>query len=230
MEEGPEAGERFVLRPRTHGRGLRFGVCLAAAVAIASLHGAAGASVTATEQGAPVFVDVDVVPERARASVVSVPRGIICRPACISRFARGAQVLLVAGSDSSWRFAGWSGECVGRSVTCLVIAEEDVNVSARFVRSTGQDVSGAAKDRHTLYVTGPSPRKGGKVESSPPGISCPPKCDQRYRKGTKVKLRAKPPRGRRGASWYGNAACGGNTCDVRMESDAHVAVVFGKSG
>jgi hypothetical protein len=224
MAEGSEAGEGDVLRSAKAGRLARLGACAAAACVLGSVHGT-GAGFGSAEQGAPVFLRVSVQ-GTAHGSVVSIPRGIDCRPSCVAKFRRGAQVVLVAGSRSSSRFTGWSGGCVGRSVSCVLVPDRNLNVAARFVPATGRDVGGAIQTKYWLYVTTSGP---GKVRSSPGGIDCPSRCEKSFRKGTAVTLRAVVPSGYT-IDWESlSASCSGDTCQARMDSNANVSVAFVKA-
>jgi hypothetical protein len=230
MAEGSKDGEADVLsstRARLVGQrrmATRFAVCLAVAFVLGSA-GGASVSYGSREQAAPALVRVGMQ-GTAHGSVVSIPRGIDCRPSCIAKFRRGAQLVLVAGSRASSRFAGWSGGCVGRSVTCVLVAADNTSVTARFVPATGHDVGGAIQTKYFLSVTKSGP---GKVRSSPHGIDCPSRCEKSFRKGTNVTLRAAAPNRYRVAWGSLSASCGDDSCVARMDANANVSVAFVKA-
>lgn len=65
--------------------------------------------------------------------VVSVPRGISCRPRCSSTFTNGTRLTLRAAPEKGARFVGWSGACRGRKL-CRITLVGNRTVRAGFRR------------------------------------------------------------------------------------------------
>jgi ELWxxDGT repeat protein len=73
-----------------------------------------------------------------------------------------------------------------------------------------------AADNHaalTVWTTGDGV---GVVTSRPPGINCGPDCGELFRRGRRVRLRARPAAGSVFAGWLGDEACGGGDLRVRQ--------------
>jgi hypothetical protein len=65
--------------------------------------------------------------------VVSVPRGISCKPRCSATFPHGTRLTLRAVPARGARFVGWSGACRGAR-QCRVTLTDTRAVRARFRR------------------------------------------------------------------------------------------------
>ncbi len=66
----------------------------------------------------------------------------------------------------------------------------------------------------------------GKVRSSPKGIACPPRCRARFRKGTKVKLTARPAAAWKFERWTGACKSKTSRCALRLTRSRRVRAVF----
>lgn len=60
---------------------------------------------------------------------------IACGEGCGFNVTQGTAATLQAKPDMGYRFAGWSGACVGPDPLCTVTVEDDVSVGARFVKT-----------------------------------------------------------------------------------------------
>lgn len=122
-----------------------------------------------------------------------------CEAGCTSLpLDAGQEVAVAAAPERGWVFDSWSGACAGRTPSCTVAVGGETAATATFVK---------AKTRLTLAVTG-----GGRVTSSPAGVSCPGRCTGSFAAAS-VRLRATPARGRRFVGW--SARCGRReTCVV----------------
>ena len=66
--------------------------------------------------------------------VRSTPRGLACRIRCAAPFTSFKAVRLSATPAKGWRFARWSGACVGKRQTCSVPMTKAASARAVFVR------------------------------------------------------------------------------------------------
>ncbi|CAK0779038.1 hypothetical protein CCP4SC76_6740001 [Gammaproteobacteria bacterium] len=161
--------------------------------------------------------------------VTSNPTGLDCSLAtgCSTSYGKGTVVTLTATPEAGYSFGSWGGACAGvTTATCPVTMDVDKVVTVTFVK--GSNLS------PTLTVSGGA--SFGRVTSSPAGIDCTlanTGCAASYAKDTTVTLTATPEVGYVFSSWGG--ACAGvatNTCQVKMDVDKVVTVVFiqGQSG
>lgn len=67
--------------------------------------------------------------------VTSMPAGIDCPGICSANFPASSEVTLTAAPDSGMTFAGYTGNCTGFDVACVVTASSEQNVTAKFVKS-----------------------------------------------------------------------------------------------
>lgn len=104
----------------------------------------------------------------------------------------GENISVRAVAKPGWKFASWSGSCSGSSPNCTFAIGGPASATATFVR---------APLRITVSVSG-----GGRVTSSPAGISCPRACSRTFAT-TRARLTARPAAGWRFAGWSG--ACHG---------------------
>jgi len=146
-------------------------------------------------------------------SVVSDPAGIDCGARCIAAFVPGTRVRMDARPKPGYRFAGWSGACVG-TATCTLDVDGNVAVQASFVA--------VAPGMESLTVRGGS---GGSVQSSPPGIACGSACSAAFARDTRVALFAVAQAGYRFAGWSG-ACSGSGACTVYVDDTAFVEARF----
>ncbi|MEN9800326.1 MAG: hypothetical protein RL653_4023 [Pseudomonadota bacterium] len=70
-------------------------------------------------------------------TVTSDPAAISCPTGCNGSFAPGTQVTLTAAPSAGSTFAGWSGGCSGRAVTCTLTMDASRSVTARFTAGGG---------------------------------------------------------------------------------------------
>lgn len=205
----------------------RISACLAVAAVLGGTHGA-GNGASSPESELPTKVVRVTVEGTAHGSVVSMPRGIDCGRGntCQAPFLRGTEVTLVAGSKRDSSFVGWTGDCVGSSALCVLVADRTASVKALFKPASGTDIGFEPLSRRWLYVT--APRMGGQIRSSR-GISCPGRCKIRLPKGALVTLQAFADRGYAQTVWGSHppGICRADRCEVKLlDSDVHVAVTF----
>jgi hypothetical protein len=162
---------------------------------------------------------------RAQGSVVSIPRGLDCKPSCFARFPRGTEVTLVAGSGPSARFVSWKGECVGRAVVCSVVADHQVSVVAVFAPAPYEDVGNLTQSKYWLRVSVAPPR-GGTVSSSPTGIDCPSRCESQFKRQTPVTLHAVASPGYSAMLTSLSANCRSDSCEVTMNAPVYIGATF----
>jgi hypothetical protein len=78
----------------------------------------------------------------ADGTVTSSPAGINCGSTCVATFASGTTVTLTATPTGKARFAGWSGDCSGKS-SCVLSMTADHAVTATFARRGAQQPQAA---------------------------------------------------------------------------------------
>lgn len=148
-------------------------------------------------------------------NVSSSDRLISCGSKCGASYNEGTAVTLTASPSSGSLFTGWGGACAGNLLTCIVNANDALNVTANFA----QAVSVSAKT------------SGGKgsVVSAETGINCGKTCSNRaVASGTRATFTATPEAGFRFANWSG--ACSGSaaTCTITIGSNVSVQANFTK--
>lgn len=145
-------------------------------------------------------------------TVSSAPAGIICGSQCMKSFPAGSQVTLTAVPDAaSSTFVGWSGACSGTG-PCTVTVAGMKEVTATFDNQFPLKV--------TLDGSG-----SGTVASARPGISCGADCEESYRAGETVTLRATPAGGSVFKGWSGDCL-GTGACSVTMNRAQNVKATF----
>jgi hypothetical protein len=143
--------------------------------------------------------------------VASDPAGISCPPACSQLWDNGLEVTLVARPSPGSRLLDWGGACPEARAACVVRMDAAKRVTARF---------GPGGFALTVRVT-----SGGRVTSSPAGISCPTRCAAEFGLNAVVQLRPVARAGFRFAGW-GGACRGGGACSVRIERSKSVLATF----
>jgi hypothetical protein len=123
------------------------------------------------------------------------------------RYAPGTSVTLTAAAASGSVFSGWSGDCSGSSVSCVLIMSNNRSAVATF-----QPVP-----QFTLSVT-TSGSGSGTVTRNPSASS--------YASGTSVTLTATPSSGSVFAGWSGACSGTSSTCSVTMTSNQSVGATF----
>ncbi|KWT76033.1 S8 family serine peptidase [Candidatus Magnetominusculus xianensis] len=87
-------------------------------------------------------------------------------------------------------------------------------------------VFNAYQDNINSYTLSVSFTGGGRVTSSPAGISCDYTCSAAYTSGTSVTVTATPNSGYRLLTWTGCDSTNGSSCTVSMSSDKSVSPKF----
>lgn len=139
--------------------------------------------------------------------------GISCPDVCAIGWEQGTEVALRPSAAAGSRFLHWGGSCTGGD-RCAVTMDAPTQVSATFAR---------AFVSLTVAVRG-----RGSVSSSPPGITCPGRCNRLFPSGATVRLRAKARLGWRFVRWSG-ACRGRGACFVYADGARAVAAVFRRS-
>jgi hypothetical protein len=145
-------------------------------------------------------------------TVSTSPAGIDCGTDCKEKYAKDTLVTLTAEPDPNSSFTGWTGACIGTSLTCEVKMSANKTVRANFVSCT-------------LTVS----KKGtgtGTVSSSPGGIDCGADCKEKYAKDTLVTLTASPEPNSVFAGWSGAYTGTSLTCQVKMGANRTVTSKF----
>jgi hypothetical protein len=79
----------------------------------------------------PHYYTLTVTKEGA-GKVTSSPAGINCGSDCTERYAKGIPVTLTATPDPGSKFTGWSGGGCSGTVTCVVVMNTDIALTAAF--------------------------------------------------------------------------------------------------
>jgi hypothetical protein len=118
----------------------------------------------------------------AEGAVLMSPGGLTCEGACSVDFAAQTEVTLTALPEKGSTFVGWSviGSCAGAG-PCKVTMSADRPVTATFKKTPSVNV---------VIQSGRS--SGGKVTSSPEGITCPGTCSAEFPNGGPVTLSVTP--------------------------------------
>jgi hypothetical protein len=154
--------------------------------------------------------------------VASELPGLDCPGACSIAWDRGLRVALVPIAEPGARFAGWKGACTGNA-GCTVGMDAAGAVTAAFTRSAPGGNAGVTSYRLSVKVSG-----GGRVLSTPTGISCTRSCSARFGSGSTVSLRAVARKDWRFLGW--GVPCGSKvaTCTVSMQADRGVRATFAR--
>lgn len=142
--------------------------------------------------------------------VTSTPAGIDCGTTCSSRFSIGTRVTLTATPASGFRFAGWTGACSGEG-SCTLTLEKATEVNATFTE---------APVTVNLGISG-----GGRINSTPQGLSCTANCSGTFTPGTKVTLTPTPAQGFYFSGWAG-ACSGQGLCTLTLTGNTSLAAQF----
>ena len=149
-------------------------------------------------------------------TVSSAPAGIDqCADSCFADFAAGTPVTLTAAPDTGTStFFGWSGDCTGAQLTCIVTMDQARSVTATFV---------LLQRTLTVALAGSGT---GAVDDDLTGITCGTMCSADYPNGTVVTLTAHPGPGSVLSGWSG--ACTNTTgdCVVTMDQARSVTATF----
>jgi hypothetical protein len=150
-------------------------------------------------------------------AVASSPAGIDCGSDCAETYEQGTMVTLTATADTGAEFSGWSGGGCAGTGQCSVIMNDDVSITAAFVKTMNES--------HIFTLT----REGtgsGTVISSPAGIDCGSDCAETYDHGTEVTLTAAADTGAEFSGWSGGGCAGTGQCSVIMNADKTVTATF----
>jgi hypothetical protein len=139
---------------------------------------------------------------------------INCGGTCTTTTTAGAAVTLTANPGGTV-FSGWGGACAGLNLTCNLVVNDALNVTALFTPI------------HTLSVG----RSGtGTITANPAGlqntaINCPGSCSAKFAEGTVVTLTAVAGAGGNFTGWSG-ACTGLGPCSVTISKDLSVQANF----
>ncbi len=150
-------------------------------------------------------------------TIDSNPIGLSCGDSCQGAFVSGTSVTLYVGVQDAAEFAGWSGACTGKNLTCTIAMTANKAVTARFVP--------AFRINYTKAGDG-----AGAVVSNPTGINCGSDCTYAFASGTTVTLTATAQAGSVFTGWSGAGGCtGAGTCVVTMTEARDVTATFAPS-
>lgn len=137
---------------------------------------------------------------------------ITCRDRCSYDIPADKRLTLIADASDGWRFERWSAPC-GRSLTCELVPDDDLTVTARFSELP------AVRRSLDITIVGSGHVTAG---SRPPCVS---DCQLIFDEGATVEVRAEAGEGWRFTGWSGD--CSGTTCSVTFtEDDAKVTATF----
>lgn len=150
-------------------------------------------------------------------TVTSEPAGIDCGKDCEEDFdllVDYRYVKFTARADPHSELETWLGACVGvREPTCTLRLSENAQVGARFRR---------VRAKLTVTLSGEG---SGVVTSAPPGITCPPDCEEVYSTTTNVTLSAQADAASAFRRWSG-ACAGAAPCSIRMDQIRTLGAYF----
>jgi len=153
-------------------------------------------------------------------SVISTPGGINCSAGCnytSSSFNAGENVTLSASAGDGYEFHGWKGDCVGNSLTCILIMDRTKHVVAEF---------GPPLPNENLLTVNTIGSGVGIISSSPSGIDCGNNCSAGFSSGSTVTLTANPDSGYVFGGWSGACSGSSTTCTVTMNTSKTVTAQF----
>lgn len=178
--------------------------------------GELGDFISAQNSAINVSPDVISVTRTGNGSVSGVNGKLSCGNAC-SVFAPNGSTQTLTANPGGLVFTGWGGACSGTALTCSVVVNGPMQVSASFL------------PQFTLSVGRSNP---GTIVGTPNGndrqLNCGGNCSAKFTSGTVVTLTATPPTGKQFVNWSG--ACSGTapTCLVSISKDTSVQAVFSK--
>ena len=144
--------------------------------------------------------------------VYSSENSIFCIDECTSTYLDKSELKLSAKALDGYEFLGWSGDCIGSGLDCILPVDSKKNINANF----------ESKD-YELIV---DPPKGGRVISSPKGINCGKKCRATFNRNQIVKVVAIPSYGHRFNGWL--QSCGGTkaSCIINSHNNSPIHAEF----
>ncbi|MDO8427958.1 MAG: hypothetical protein Q7S92_01980 [Candidatus Diapherotrites archaeon] len=140
---------------------------------------------------------------------------INCPTACGAAYPMDAEVTLTAYPELGHTFEGWTGECTGKQITCVVKLTEYKNVTAEFK---------GPKSKYTLTLGSQGP---GSIAIKELGINCKNEtCKHQFEEGTTITLIFITEENGKFDEWSGN--CIGNklTCTITFHSNAQVIAKY----
>jgi hypothetical protein len=149
-------------------------------------------------------------------TVGSAPAGIDCGTDCFENYPSGTSVTLTATSGAGSAFAGWAGTpCAGQGNPCALTMTSHTSVIASFATEFTLSVG--------VLSTDPD---GGRVTSSPAGISCPTDCQESYPVDAAITLTATPAANFVFDGWQGACAGADNPCSVTLSGSVTAVATF----
>jgi uncharacterized repeat protein (TIGR01451 family)/uncharacterized repeat protein (TIGR02543 family) len=138
--------------------------------------------------------------------------GIDCGLDCTEPYAADSVVTLTATAAAGSVFTGWSGDCLGASLTCDVTMDAARSAIATF----------DAAFRLTVARDGAG---SGTVTAA--GVDCGSDCTQDYAAGSVVTLTATAGPGSTFTGWSGDCTGSSTTCEITMDAARSVTATFG---
>lgn len=187
----------------------RRGAAVAAAVALLTLAGAAGAARAA----GPFKLTIRIA---GSGKVEGVDPA--CRSVCVVSFPSGAAVELSVTPDTGWTVAGWSGDCSGLGSCALTMT------AAHAVYASLRGAAAVPRTGPALTLT-ISIGGEGTVADSSGKISCTASCATQLRAPQVITLTATPASGYSFSGW-GGSCTGSAFCTVSVSQGRVVTAVF----
>jgi hypothetical protein len=140
--------------------------------------------------------------------------GIDCPSSCTATEATNSTVVLIANPDPGQIFSGWSGDCTGTGLGCVVTMDEAKSVTATFA---------------PVFQLSVSVNGNGNVSGEGGAINCGNSatvCSASFALNKSVTLTATPVGGATFSGWSG--ACGGvsTSCTILMSAAESVTATF----
>jgi uncharacterized repeat protein (TIGR02543 family) len=160
---------------------------------------------------------VTVVKAGTGSGSVSGP-GINCGSSCTAPIALGTAVSLTVKPASNSTFSGWTGDCVGTSLTCTFNVTAENTVTANFAAAAAGGGGGGGGGGTSGFKLTVSKNGKGTVVTNPTAAS--------YASGTVVTLTATPDAGQPWIGWSGACSGTSTTCTLTMTADKAVTANF----
>jgi len=140
---------------------------------------------------------------------------IMCNSRCSGNYPITNQITLQAIPFAGQQFAGWSGDCSGQGVKCIVSMSSARSVVAHF------EPIPIPSYNLTVQLSGL-----GQVTANPDGINCGLICQIGYTQNTLVRLQATGLVGYRFDGWNGDCFSKTSSCVVKMNQARMVSARF----
>lgn len=147
-------------------------------------------------------------------TITSAPTGIDCGSSCSAVFTPGQEITLTAAEVEGSTFMGWSGDCTGTGLTCVLTMSSSRSVTATFNLNTYM-VSVARDGTGT-----------GTVASVPTAIDCGTTCSAPYGHGSDVVLIATADAGSTFTGWSGACMGTNNFCAIDVTAAVTATATF----